>query len=261
MQWEFRTHIIVISMLCCAIVSSMARADIVMPLPNGFTALEDLGSLRILRTYEPERGAPTCFPPNQPISEWCRIVSIAAEWSPTDFPVSLTLDRDDANYTLRLSSLLRNRKAQPLCWSERTLSTAEAANARRLWTVLQSEFDHWNTSCPINREIGIKIIRTAFLSVRADILRAYETIHRVRSLSPSESHFAGVGSFIPTQITQSLLNAISLACDGPSERLRLLSDGTISWHFNPNVPYGADGAWSFDSCVDGQIHSFPGYPR
>jgi hypothetical protein len=231
------------------------QADILVSPPNGFTAVEELGVLSLNRTYGARPGE-ACVHDETP--KGCRILAIAAEWSPSDVPIMVSVERSSRGYAFLLSTRLRDRKGFPVCFFRRSLGSATTSTAARMWAGLTSDFDTWTKGCDVVRELGVDRTRMAFVSIQSDMERAYKALKAAPQLPISEED-ASLDSFFPAKVTQPLLNAVAIACDGAPGFPKLESDGAIAWRFDQSIAYGADGSRPFGVCVDEQIRYFPGY--
>lgn len=246
--------------LACTIAAgwaAVARADVVTSPPEGFAIAEPLGGLSLRRIYGSRPGH-ICIYDRAP--KGCALLAVSAEWSPRNLPVAVTLERRDTGFVIQLSTLLRNPRGFPACYTRQGLAGSNASSADQVWASLQSRFETWSKACDVVRALGGDRARSDFLSTRADMSRAYQVLRAARQLTPSEDG-AGLDSFLPDRITQSLLDAVVVACGGSPGSAKLGSNDTITWRFDQTVPYGPDGSMPFGVCVDEQIKYFPGYLR
>ncbi|MDG2530739.1 hypothetical protein [Caulobacter endophyticus] len=247
-----------VAAMLLALPVGQAAADVVIAPAEGFTNVEPLGRLTMSRTYGPKPGR-TCVADG---AGWagCRLLGAAAEWSPPDLPVKVELERRGGGFALLLSVRLQDPKGRAVCWSRRELSRAETSSAARTWGAMEAGLDAWSRDCAAVRGLGVDTVRSAFADVRPDLDRAYPVLRRVTGL-PSTPAEMSVDSFLPSKVSQPMLDAVSAACGGPPGQARLEADGRIAWDFDRTAAYGADGARPFGLCVDDQIRHYPGYQR
>jgi hypothetical protein len=237
--------------------ATIARADVVTSPPDGFAIAEPLGGLSLRRFYGSRPGQ-VCVYDRAP--KGCVLLAVSAEWSPQNLPIAVTLERRNTGFVIQFSTLLRNSKGLPACYTRQKLTGSGASSAARAWASLQSGFETWSKECDVVRALGGDHARSDFLSTRSDLSRAYQVLRAARQLMPFEEG-AGLDSFLPDRVTQPLLDAVAVACGGSPGSATLGSNDTIAWHFDQTVPYGPDGSWPFGVCVDEQIKYFPGYRR
>ncbi|KSB87999.1 hypothetical protein AS593_19000 [Caulobacter vibrioides] len=249
---------IVVATVLLALQATTAAADVVIAPAEGFTNVEPLGQLTMSRTYGPRQGK-TCVADGAG-SAGCRLVAAAAEWSPPDLPVTVELERRGGGFALLLSTLYQDPKGRPACWVRRELAPEETSSSERTWAATKAAFDAWSRDCEAVRGLGADRLRAAIAAAQPDFGRAYKVLRGVRGLPDTPGEMS-VGSFLPSQVSQPLLDAVAAACGGPPGQARLGSDGKIAWDFDRTIAYGADGSRPFGVCVDDQIRHYPGYQR
>lgn len=244
----------VLSVLCPAV----AMADVVFAPAEGFTNVEPLGRLTMSRAYGPKPGK-ACVADGAG-SAGCRLLAASAEWSPPDLPITVELERRGEDLALLLSTRLQEPRGRPACWSRRVLTRTEASSAERTWAAMEASLEAWSRDCLVARELGAQEVQAAFAAVRSDFGRAHGVLRRVGGLPDAPAEMS-VGTFLPSKVSQPLLDAVAVACGGPTGQARVEADGGITWSFDRSVAYGADGSKPFGVCVDDQIRYYPGYRR
>ncbi|PVM90165.1 hypothetical protein [Caulobacter endophyticus] len=247
-----------VAALLLALRAGAADADVVFAPAEGFTNVEPLGRLTMSRTYGPRLGK-TCVADGAG-STGCRLIAAAAEWSPPDLPITLQLERRGGAFALLLSTRLQDPKGRAVCWSRRELSEAETSSAARMLSAVEGGIEAWSRECAPIRGLGVDAVRLAFADVRPDLGRAYPVLRGVTGLPATPAEMS-IDSFLPSKVSQPLLDAVAAACGGPPGQARLEADGRITWDFDRTVAYGADGSRPFGVCVDDQIRHYPGYQR
>lgn len=245
-----------IGILAAALVAGLAHADVVNLPPEGFSSVEPLGGLELRRTYGPRPGR-TCLP-SETRPKGCVLIAAAAEWAPPNLPLSVSLERRGDRLMVLMTSLLYDRKGRPACLSRHVLAPADAARPGQTWSRMKAEFYDWSRSCAVVGALGAEQARAAFDEIGPDMTRAHGVLLAAGRLPDTPDEIA-LGSFLPTMVSQPLLDAVALACEGPVGQARLEPDGAIAWRFDRNEAYGPDGARPFGLCVDDQIRYYPGY--
>lgn len=249
---------IAITLMLLALHPDTAAADVVIGPAEGFTNVEPLGQLTLSRAYGPKPGR-SCVADGAG-SAGCRLIAAAAEWSPADLPVKVELERRGGGFALLLSTRLQDPKGRPACWSRRELSAAETSTPQRAWATMSASLEAWSLDCAVVRGLGAPGVTAGFAAVRRDFGRAHEVLRRVGGLPDTPGEMS-VDTFLPSRVSQPLLDAVATACGGPPGQARLEADGGIAWDFDRTVAYGADGSRPFGVCVDDQIRHYPGYRR
>lgn len=247
--------------ICLLIIGATLKpepifADVVTPLPDECTQSEEIGELEVTTELIPPENA-TCV--GEPAKR-LRVTAVTADWATNNLPLLMVMKRDRTGYRLYLLSMLSDRRYRQVCWSEQTLASADTKSPSLAWRFVVREFGQWASTCPTVLTLGAREAERSLTARQHDFERSFIRLTQVRrSRFGSSEDGIAIGSFLPTRISQSLLDAVADACGGPRERLKLLGDGTIAWSFDGKQPYGADGSRPFDSCVNDQIRFFPGY--
>ena len=241
--------------MACA---SPAVADVVQLPPDSCSVSdEDAETVLITELLLPE--GRFCYEPGS--GRW-RIRMAAVEWQPKELPVSVMLQRNRDGYRLYLMSRLYDRRARPLCWDERLVPASAMRAPGGLWKAAADAFDRWASTCPAVALTGEEEMRGAFHAQGEKFRRKTARLVRLPTdrFGPAQESVA-IGSFLPTRVSQGMLDAASLGCGGASTRPILRADGAIDWAPDVHQLYDSDGSPGPDSCLDGQIRYWPGYRK
>ena len=244
-------------LFACAVISSPAvSADVITPPPDACNQSEDIGDIQLDTDLIPPRDD-TCY--DIPARR-LRVLAVSVIWEPSSLPISVTLKRDRSGDRLFMTSMIRDPRGRFACWTEARIGGQVASSSTGLWTRMARAFDRWAATCPAIQTIGLGTVQQSFLAQSSDFRRAFVRLARLpRSRFGPPEEGVAVGSFLPSRISQGILDAVADVCAVPRDRLRLQSDGTIQFNDDPHLSGGADGSLSPDSCVQEQIRYFPGY--
>lgn len=244
-----RIGVLVFGLVMLALVLSGARADVVTLPPQGYTEVEEYGDVELGTSYRTPDGIP--FEAGMDPS--FGITSHGVGWAPTDVPVYLEVGRDARGRWIFLSSLIRENGRAVGCWSETEITEREAASADRLWRLIERRARDWARRCAAAATFGPAAIAGQLRAARADFAPALQRFvaTRTQDYVPSDREF-GVPSFLPTRVSQSLLDAVADGCGLPRANLTLGADGAIDARVT-----GSEGR--VEMCVLDSVRYFPGF--
>ena len=239
-------------------LAAPARADVIMLPSDEYEESEEIGAIELVSVVRPPEGE-DC---DDDFAPPCSLLAQSALWEPQELPLHVEVRRDRTGYTIVLLSMLTDRQFSSACWLEEPFRPSGRLSPDKLWAELRSRVERWAASCSTVRAIGVEAVLSDFARLEADFRQALSRIAATRARRLSVyGDGASVGSFLPTRVTQGILDAIADACDGPRDRLRLRPDGSIEWMPDGSAPYGTGESRSFNDCVGQQIQYLPGYAK
>jgi len=158
--------------------------------------------------------------------------------------------------------LVRDRKMQNACWTYFEIPEDVSQELPVFRSTVDNKFEDWVGSCsylksPLKDRIA-EVWRTAQPSLLAPL--SIISASRQESLFSTDEELSfGIGSFLPRENDQGILDMIAAVCEA-SNRPLLGKNGNIVWEADDQL-VNPPGGRSSDSCVDWQIRHFPGYPK